>query len=44
MVELKHNWDRRRLLAGLGAGGAMLWLGAPVQAQLLGAGLNELLG
>ncbi len=44
MVELEHNWDRRRLLAGLGAGGAMLWLGTPAQAQLLGAGLNELLG
>ena len=44
MAFTSDNWDRRRLLAGLGAGGAALWLGTPAQAQLLGAGLNDLLG
>lgn len=44
MERVSGNWNRRHLLAGLGAGGVALWLGAPARAQLLGAGLNELLG
>jgi hypothetical protein len=38
------NWDRRQWLAGLSAGTLALLLGNPAHAQLLGAGLNELLG
>ena len=44
MAFTSDNWDRRRLLAGLGAGGALLWLAPPASAQLLGTGLNQLLG
>jgi hypothetical protein len=44
MVEFSDGWSRRQWLGGAAAGGAALWLGSPAQAQLLGAGLNELLG
>ena len=38
------NWDRRQWLVGFSAGSLALLLGTPARAQLLGAGLNELLG
>lgn len=43
MVHLEDRWNRRQWLAGALAGGAGLWFATPAQAQLLGAGLNDLL-
>lgn len=44
MVQHSGYLARRQWLAGMAAGGLALWLGTPARAQLLGAGLNELLG